>query len=259
MLICGLINLKEEINEEEELKVNKEVKFKSLMSLESKDSEDSFIEETNDIVKDIDFLGMPAFVTFVLGYLIIYALKLFILPEGNKLILLAQINYYIGFVSMEGTTLPLALSSFENIIPEKIIVNSVVLSEVLPAAKFNLFAYIGTYYNGWIGGAVSAFCIFISGLLILFSTLKFMSYINNNENLKKILHGVSVSVKGFQLSAALLLWYYTCYTNTHYNVVFGTLNVLLCVYITNKLDINIIFSLIISCVYSIVLSYIIYY
>jgi len=260
MAICGVLFWKfsffdndDSRDSSDQLLMTKFNYIKSRESFESfeESSDSNFV--CSDLTKDIFFLGIPAFLVLCFGFLLFSLIEYFF--KNNNIILLAKNFYKIGAIAMEGSVFPILLSELEKIIEPSTIINAWSISEMLPAAKYNMAGYIGTKLDGWTSGYVSVICIFTSSILVLFTVLKFIDFFNSNPQIKKLILGFSIAAKGILVSSFLLYWYFTCYYKPHYHVVIGTVNSIICTIVTKLLRINILYSLLIASVYSIIFSY----
>lgn len=223
------------------------------VSLHQKEAE-FLIEKTNEnlIPDDIPFLGIPALITFLVSYLVLYVASL----SRNLNLYLMENFYRIGSLIVGGghVVIPMLLSQFSNIISDIDILNSFSIVSLLPGPMFNISGYIGTLINGIFGGILSALSIFLPGMLLLFSSLKFITLLNSKTHLQFFLRGVSSSAIGFIFTAACLLWYEACVKNQVYNPIFGTVNIALCFILLEKYKKNLILVMIIGVGYSICLT-----
>lgn len=182
-------------------------------------------------VKKIPFLGKNALYSFIGVYVIIYILR-FIKGSQNINIYLMESFYRIGALIIGGghVVIPMIISEFTkkfHFISEADVLNAFSIVSVLPGPMFNIAGYIGTFINGIPSGFISAFFLFLPGMLLLFTALGFISFINEHKELQFFLRGVSSSAIGFIFTSACILWIDSCFKNVYSNFIFGTLNVVI--------------------------------
>jgi chromate transporter len=126
--------------------------------------------------------------------------------------------------------IPMILSEFTRIklVTELDVLNGFSLISLLPGPMFNIAGYVGTLINGFFSGLLSAVCIFAPGILLVLGTFPFLNVIKNMKNVQIFLKGVSSASIGFIFSAALTLWFESCYYNKYSNWLIGTINVSFC-------------------------------
>ncbi|UEX90076.1 chromate efflux transporter [Staphylococcus ratti] len=75
------------------------------------------------------------------------------------------------------------------------------LAQAVPGPLFTFAAYIGTVMLGWLGGIVATLAIFLPAFLLLIGVLPFWERVQNNQNMRKVLKGVSAGVVGILIAA----------------------------------------------------------
>ena len=147
----------------------------------------------------------------------------------NTTIYLMDSFYKIGSLIFGGghVVIPMILSEFTSSkhVSELDVINGFTLISLLPGPMFNIAGYIGTLINGLIGGLLSAICIFSPGILLILGIFPFLNYIKNLKYVQIFLKGVSSASIGFIFTAALTLWFETCFYNKHSNWLIGSINV----------------------------------
>jgi chromate transporter len=74
-------------------------------------------------------------------------------------------------------------------------------AQAVPGPLFTFAAYIGAVINGWKGGLVAAFAIFLPAFLLILGTLPFWDFLRRNVKVKAALMGVNAAVVGILISA----------------------------------------------------------
>lgn len=74
-------------------------------------------------------------------------------------------------------------------------------TQAVPGPLFTFAAYIGTVLNGWGGGLLATFAIFLPAFLLILGTLPFWNSLRKNPNIQGPLMGVNAAVVGILISA----------------------------------------------------------
>ncbi|MEK5380786.1 chromate efflux transporter [Niallia sp. FSL W8-0635] len=74
-------------------------------------------------------------------------------------------------------------------------------TQAVPGPLFTFAAYIGTVLNGWGGGLLATFAIFLPAFLLILGTLPFWNSLRTNPNIQGALMGVNAAVVGILISA----------------------------------------------------------
>lgn len=74
-------------------------------------------------------------------------------------------------------------------------------AQAVPGPLFTFAAYIGTVINGWKGGLLATFAIFLPAFLLILGTLPFWASLRRNDKIKGALMGVNASVVGILIAA----------------------------------------------------------
>jgi chromate transporter len=175
----------------------------------------------------------------------------FIPVFSSKNFYLMKSFYEIGASVIGGghVVIPLIFSHFRNFISQKDILDGFSIVSMLPGPMFNISGYVGTLINGVYGGLLSAFGIFLPGMLFLFFALGILDEIKNSRTTQNILRGISDAAIGFIFTSVIILWFESCY---NYNLILGTLNIILAFYLVNNYNMNVIFVIVICAnVYSV--------
>ncbi|WP_223700884.1 chromate transporter [Sutcliffiella deserti] len=80
-------------------------------------------------------------------------------------------------------------------------------AQAVPGPLFTFAAYIGAVINGWKGGLLATFAIFLPAFLLILGTLPFWDSLRSNVKVKAALMGVNAAVVGILISAFYLpIW-----------------------------------------------------
>ncbi|MDZ5473542.1 chromate efflux transporter [Bacillus sp. 31A1R] len=74
-------------------------------------------------------------------------------------------------------------------------------TQAVPGPLFTFAAYLGTVINGWQGGLLATFAIFLPAFLLILGTLPFWDALRRNPKIKAALMGVNAAVVGILVSA----------------------------------------------------------
>jgi chromate transporter len=74
-------------------------------------------------------------------------------------------------------------------------------AQAVPGPLFTFAAYIGAVVDGWAGGLLATFAIFLPAFLLVLGTLPFWVSINRNPNISGAVMGVNAAVVGILISA----------------------------------------------------------
>ncbi|WP_420850342.1 chromate transporter [Peribacillus alkalitolerans] len=75
------------------------------------------------------------------------------------------------------------------------------VAQAVPGPLFTFAAYIGAAVNGWQGGLLATFAIFLPAFLLIAGTLPFWDLLRRNPKVKGALMGVNAAVVGILISA----------------------------------------------------------
>lgn len=218
---------------------------------------DSDKDSASLLNKPIDIPYSGVFILLIFKGLYITLLILTIVFPENKTILVMEAFYRIGFMVFGGGHVVIPMLLFELSRLRLLNGNQVMLAfslvSLLPGPMFNLSAYLGTLIGGVFTGLLSAICLFLPGLLLVFAILPYMNKIKQNSIVQSCLKGFSVSAIGFIYISAFLLWRESCYQ--HDNIVIGTANIAICFILLELYNINVLFVLIYAGVFSVISSF----
>ncbi|MGM0875974.1 MAG: chromate transporter [Bacillota bacterium] len=74
-------------------------------------------------------------------------------------------------------------------------------AQAVPGPLFTFAAYIGAVINGWKGGLLATFAIFLPAFLLILGTLPFWNVLRSNPTIKGTLIGVNAAVVGILIAA----------------------------------------------------------
>lgn len=74
-------------------------------------------------------------------------------------------------------------------------------AQAVPGPLFTFAAYIGAVMNGWQGGLLATFAIFLPAFLLILGALPFWNMLRRNPKIKGALMGVNAAVVGILISA----------------------------------------------------------
>ncbi|WP_082087932.1 chromate efflux transporter [Domibacillus indicus] len=74
-------------------------------------------------------------------------------------------------------------------------------AQAVPGPLFTFAAYIGAVIDGWAGGLLAAFAIFLPAFLLILGALPFWDALRRNPNIQGALMGVNAAVVGILIAA----------------------------------------------------------
>ena len=74
-------------------------------------------------------------------------------------------------------------------------------AQAVPGPLFTFASYIGAVVDGWAGGLLATFAIFLPAFLLVLGTLPFWNSLSRNPKIKGALMGVNAAVVGILISA----------------------------------------------------------
>lgn len=74
-------------------------------------------------------------------------------------------------------------------------------AQAVPGPLFTFAAYIGAVINGWRGGLLATFAIFLPAFLLIVGSLPFWDALRHNPKIQGVLIGVNAAVVGILISA----------------------------------------------------------
>ena len=110
---------------------------------------------------------------------------------------------------------------------------------LMPGPMFNITGYIGTLINGTLTGFLSAFFIFLPGMLIMFFMIGNLKVLNNHKNIQFFIRGASTAGIGFIFTAVFTIFMETTINSNNSNLISGLINIGICFYEKNHIFITI--------------------
>jgi chromate transporter len=74
-------------------------------------------------------------------------------------------------------------------------------TQAVPGPLFTFAAFIGAAINGWQGGLLATFAIFLPAFLLILGTLPFWNSLRGNPTIKGALQGMNAAVVGILIAA----------------------------------------------------------
>lgn len=165
-------------------------------------------ESSFEVLKSMKFLGVPSFITFVASYVVIIFLD-FLSGKAITTVLMESF-YRMGSLVIGGghVIIPMIFSEFTHngILTETQVLDSFAMILLMPGPMFNLSGYLGFKLAGFFTGLLSALCIFMPGMLLLFTGLGFMSFINKSVHTQLAIRGISSAAIGFICVGLVMMW-----------------------------------------------------
>lgn len=180
-------------------------------------------------LENIDFLGIPALLSMISYYMLVFFMSIIYVKDSIFLYLLESF-YRIGTFNFGGghAVIPLMLAEYSKKIEEKEILHGYAITALLPGPLFNVAAFVGCLLNGFFGGIISLISIMLPGIFIIMTILPFHTKLTKNYLIQHFLRGSSWATIGFLFVAAIRLWIDSCVTNQYTNYIFGSINIFLC-------------------------------
>jgi chromate transporter len=145
----------------------------------------------------------------IISLLVFFSLLLLlpVLREGTNFHWLALFDsfYRSGSLVFGGghVVLPLLEREFvpNGMLTEEAFLAGYGATQAVPGPLFTFAAYLGTVMNGWQGGLLATFAIFLPAFLLVLGALPFWDSIRRNPKIKGALMGVNAAVVGILISA----------------------------------------------------------
>jgi chromate transporter len=190
-------------------------------------------------LKEIKYLGFPSFIIMVIIYSFLFVISFF-QKENYMNIYLMESFYRIGTFNFGGghAVIPLMLSEYSKLIEESEILNGYAIMSLLPGPLFNISAFVGCMLSGIFGGLLSSIFILLPGILNIMIVLPYHIEISRNILIQYFLRGASWGAVGCLYVAAINLFIDSCFVNYYTHFSYGVLNVLICLLIQKKEDVN---------------------
>jgi chromate transporter len=164
-------------------------------------NQDKFVEST---------IHVPISRTFAYSCLILFFGLLFLLPVMAKVfsfewLMMFDSFYRSGALVFGGGHVVLPLLEREFVptgwLSEEAFLAGYGAAQAVPGPLFTFAAYIGTVMNGWKGGLLATFAIFLPAFLLIFGTLPFWSSLRKSPKVKGALMTVNAAVVGILIAA----------------------------------------------------------
>lgn len=133
-----------------------------------------------------------------------------ILPILNNLISSTWLSmvdsfYRAGALVFGGghVVLPLLEREFvpTGLISEEAFLSGYAAAQAVPGPLFTFAAFIGADMNGWLGGMVATFSIFLPAILLIFGVLPFWHSLRKNQHIRGAFIAINAAVVGILISA----------------------------------------------------------
>ena len=278
MLSCGLITilngdesmLLKLVNEDSKInnfKDEEKDKFTDLENLNTfEESNKIKIENKNNKDSTLPFfLGLPALITWGFFLKLFLIMKLFNLNFflSKKNLIISEAFFRIGSVIVGGghVVIPMMMTEFveTGLINREEILKGFSFVSLMPGPMFNIAGYIGALLNGTITGFISAFFIFLPGMLIMFFMIGNFKVLNNHKNIQFFIRGASTAGIGFIFTAIYTIFMETSVNSNNSNLISGLVNIAICFYLMKKTKILLPFILFIGAINYIILRFISFY
>ncbi|EDL66752.1 chromate efflux transporter [Bacillus sp. SG-1] len=155
-------------------------------------------------------LRVPISKSFAAVCLVLFFSLLFLLPilrEATALNWVAMFDsfYRSGSLVFGGGHVVLPLLQTEFVpggwLSEEAFLAGYGAAQAVPGPLFTFAAYLGAVMNGWQGGLLATFAIFLPAFLLIYGTLPFWDTLRRNPKIKGALMGVNAAVIGILISA----------------------------------------------------------
>lgn len=159
---------------------------------------------------------------FALFCLILFFLLFFILPILSKFTALPWIDLFDRFYRTGGlvfggghVVLPLLEHEFvqQGLINKETFLAGYGATQAVPGPLFTFAAYLGAVLNGWKGGFIATFAIFLPAFLLILGALPFWNKLRGNIRISSALVGINAAVVGILIAS----FYTPIWTNTILN------------------------------------------
>lgn len=235
---------------------------KNIQEYNNNNNNNNQIKENKENRENPLFLGLPAFGVWCMLALLFIIGKLF-LNSDAKNFFLADAFFRIGSIIVGGghVVIPMIMTEFvkTNLINQTDVLNAFSIVSMMPGPMFNIAGYIGALINGSFAGFLSAFCIFLPGMLFMFFVIGKLNFLYSNVNIQYFIRGASTAGIGFIFAAAFMIYFETTLNSPQSNVITGSLNILNCFYLLKKTKIVLPLILVIGGVNYIIFRYISFY
>lgn len=255
MLTCGLIST---------LKGDESMLLK-VVNNENFDEENTNVKENSKANELPFFLGFPALITwgiFAKFFILvkIFNLNYFLSDENFKI---SEAFFRIGSVIVGGghVVIPMMMSEFvaTGFISQEEVLKGFSFVSLMPGPMFNIAGYIGALINGIFAGFLSAFSIFLPGMLFMFFMIGNLKVLNEHKNIQFFIRGASTAGIGFIFTAVFTIFMETTVHSKNSNPISGLLNIMFCYYLMKKSKILLPFILFLGAGNYVILRFISFY
>lgn len=147
---------------------------------------------------------------FALVCLTLFFLLFFLLPILSKFTALPWIDLLDRFYRTGGlvfggghVVLPLLQQEFvqQGLINKETFLAGYGATQAIPGPLFTFAAYLGAVLNGWRGGFIATFAIFLPAFLLILGTLPFWNKLRGNHKISSALIGINAAVVGILIAS----------------------------------------------------------
>lgn len=166
-----------------------------------------FKEQKEDSTSTIQFPLSRRFAVICLGLFIglLVVLPIFRELTGSSWVAMFDSFYRSGSLVFGGGHVVLPLLEREFVpsgwLSKEAFIAGYGAAQAVPGPLFTFAAYIGALVDGWSGGLLATFAIFLPAFLLVLGTLPFWESLSRNPKINGALMGVNAAVVGILLSA----------------------------------------------------------
>ncbi|QED48199.1 chromate efflux transporter [Cytobacillus dafuensis] len=169
-----------------------------------------FILYKNDKELEENQFHFPISKRLAAGNLILFFALLFALPILSRSLSIDWLTMFDSFYRSGSlvfggghVVLPLLEREFvpSGFISEEAFLAGYGAAQAVPGPLFTFAAYIGAVINGWQGGLLATFAIFLPAFLLIIGTLPFWNILRKNPKINGALMGVNAAVVGILIAA----------------------------------------------------------
>jgi len=147
---------------------------------------------------------------FALVCLTLFFLLFLLLPILNKSTTLTWVDLFDRFYRTGGlvfggghVVLPLLQQEFvqQGLINKETFLAGYGATQAVPGPLFTFAAYLGAVLNGWKGGLIATFAIFLPAFLLILGSLPFWNTLRRNNRISNALIGINAAVVGILIAS----------------------------------------------------------
>lgn len=177
------------------------------------------IYKKHEVEKEVSTFDFPISKRFAIGCLGLFFGLLILLPVLREVtsihwIALFDSFYRSGSLVFGGGHVVLPLLEREFVptgwLSKEDFLSGYGATQAVPGPLFTFAAYIGAVINGWKGGILATFAIFLPAFLLVLGALPFWNILRQNPKIKGALMGVNAAVVGILIAA----FYHPIWTST---------------------------------------------